>query len=181
MNSSIEQKIADLVSREGEYVDDPADKGGPTRWGVTEKVARAAGYTGSMRDYPLSSAKDLFAVKYWYEPRFSEVDRLSPYLAEELFDTGVNMGTATATRFLQRALNALDTTGPGLKADGQIGLATLAALKAYSDARGIEGLKVLTRCCDAQQAVRYLEIVEGDPKQKRFAYGWLRARTGELR
>jgi lysozyme family protein len=32
-------------------------------------------------------------------------------LAAELLDTGVNMGTGTATGFLQRALNALNRNG----------------------------------------------------------------------
>ncbi|EPA3167239.1 glycosyl hydrolase 108 family protein, partial [Yersinia enterocolitica] len=34
-----------ILGKEGEYVNHPDDKGGPTRWGITQKVARAHGYT----------------------------------------------------------------------------------------------------------------------------------------
>ena len=37
-----------LIEREGGYVDHPADKGGPTCFGITEAVARAHGYRGAM-------------------------------------------------------------------------------------------------------------------------------------
>ena len=37
----IDSLIDEVIDREGGYVNHPADKGGPTRWGVTEAVARA--------------------------------------------------------------------------------------------------------------------------------------------
>ncbi|EJY0890163.1 hypothetical protein OE991_005197, partial [Escherichia coli] len=44
-------KIFDeVLGKEGGYVNHPDDKGGPTKWGITEKVARAHGYRGDMRD-----------------------------------------------------------------------------------------------------------------------------------
>lgn len=39
-----------LLGNEGGYVNNPADPGGETNWGVTVAVARASGYTGAMRD-----------------------------------------------------------------------------------------------------------------------------------
>src|SRR4051812_11797343 len=44
--------IEALIDREGGYVDHPADKGGPTCFGITEAVARAQGYSGPMRQLP---------------------------------------------------------------------------------------------------------------------------------
>ena len=38
---TIDQLIDDVIAREGGYSDHPADRGGPTRWGITERVARA--------------------------------------------------------------------------------------------------------------------------------------------
>lgn len=39
--------INEILEVEGkQFADDPADSGGATRWGVTEKVARYWGYRG---------------------------------------------------------------------------------------------------------------------------------------
>jgi len=73
--------IAGVVGREGGYVDNPDDKGGPTRWGVTEKVARAHGYTGHMRDLPRATAVAIFEADYWFGPRFDLAATLA-YRAE---------------------------------------------------------------------------------------------------
>ena len=47
MTTTIAATIDALIEREGAYSDHPADRGGPTRWGITEQVARAYGYYGS--------------------------------------------------------------------------------------------------------------------------------------
>src|SRR5690349_5113750 len=44
--------IDGLIEREGGYVANPADKGGPTCFGITQAVARANGYVGPMRELP---------------------------------------------------------------------------------------------------------------------------------
>jgi lysozyme family protein len=59
---------------------------------------------------------------------------LSDAIAEELVDTGVNMGPAIAATMLQRSLNALNGQGkyyPDVVVDADVGPATIAALKAY--------------------------------------------------
>ena len=128
-----------LIEREGGYVDHPADKGGPTCFGITEAVARAHGYAGPMRQLPRDEAAAIYTRLYWLRPRLDEVARRSERLAAELFDTGVNMGPAVAVTFLQRALTALNRNGkdyPDLVPDGRVGAATLAALDAFLALRG---------------------------------------------
>jgi len=181
---SIDTMLDELVRREGDYSDHPADRGGPTRWGVTEQVARAYGYKGDMRALPRQTAIDIYRQRYWLGPRFDQVAAVSPALAEELFDTGVNMGPAVATKFLQRALNLLNrqaTDYPDIAADGQIGPMTIAALKSYAGKRGAAGLAVLLRLVDCFQAVRYAEIAEKNPSQEDFFFGWIANRTGPLK
>ena len=46
-----------LMEHEGGYINHPNDPGGETMWGVTKRVARANGYTGSMRNLPKSTAQ----------------------------------------------------------------------------------------------------------------------------
>ncbi len=109
--NEIERLLDELIEREGGYVDHPADRGGPTRYGITEAVAQAHGFRGSMRHLPRDEAAAIYRRLYWLRPRFDAVAERSPRLAAELFDTGVNMGPAVAATFLQRALTALNRTG----------------------------------------------------------------------
>lgn len=105
---NVDDLIEELIAREGGYTNHPADRGGPTRWGITEAVARAHGYAGAMRALPREEAASVYRRLYWLRPGFDRVAELAPRIAAELFDTGVNMGPEVAAGFLQRALNALN-------------------------------------------------------------------------
>ena len=96
----VDQLIDALIEREGGFVNNPADKGGPTCFGITEAVARANGYPGPMRLLPREQAVAIYKRLYWLRPRFDEVTKRSVRLAAELFDTGANMGPAVAVTFL---------------------------------------------------------------------------------
>lgn len=172
--------IDGIIEREGGYVNHPADRGGPTNWGITEQVARAYGYHSPMQEMPQSVARQIYEERYWFAPRFDQIDAHSGAVAEELLDTGVNMGPGVAARFLQRALNVLNQEGktyPDITVDGAIGRMTVASLRAYLSHRGKEGHLVLCRMLNAQQGVRYIEIAEGRASQEAFVFGWLATRV----
>lgn len=57
-----------LLDREGGYVNHPADRGGPTGFGITEAVARANGYRGAMRALPRDEAAAIYRRLYWLRP-----------------------------------------------------------------------------------------------------------------
>jgi lysozyme family protein len=177
----VDAYIDALIAREGGYVDHPADRGGPTNWGITEQVARAYGYHGRMQDLPRSVAKAIYLERYWVQPRFDQVAGHSAPVAEELLDTGVNMGPAVAARFLQRALNVLNQEAkayPDITVDGVLGPMTIAALRAYLALRGKDGHVVLLRALNCQQGARYIELAEARPSQEAFVHGWLLHRVG---
>lgn len=184
MEDEIERLIEALIEREGGYVNHPADKGGPTCFGITEAVARAHGYRGAMRRLPREDAAAIYKRLYWLRPRLDEVAARSARVAGELFDTGVNMGPAVAVTFLQRALTALNRNGadyPDLTPDGRVGAQTLAALDAFLQLRGkAGGEQVLLRALEALQGERYLRLAERRPANEAFLYGWLANRIGEL-
>jgi len=174
--------IEALIDREGGYVNHPSDRGGPTKFGITEAVARAHGYSGAMRSLPRDEAAAIYRRLYWLRPRFDQVARRSTAVAAEMFDTGVNMGPAVAATFLQRALSALNrdrSDYPDLVPDGRIGPATLAALDTFFTIRGkAAGQSVLLRALDALQGERYIRLAERRPANEVFLYGWLANRTG---
>ena len=174
--------VDDLIEREGGYVNHPADKGGPTCFGITEAVARAHGYAGAMRSLPREEAAAIYRRMYWLRARYDQVAKRAPRIAAELFDTGVNMGPAVATTFLQRALTALNRNGKDygdLTPDGRIGPVTLGALDRFLAARGKRGGEtVLLRALEALQGERYLRLAERRPANEAFLYGWLANRIG---
>ena len=180
-DKDIEALLDELIEREGGFTDHPADRGGPTRFGITEAVARAHGYGGAMAALPRDEAVAIYCRLYWLRPRFDAVAERSPALAAELFDTGANMGPAVAATFLQRALTALNRNGqdyPDLVPDGRIGDRTLAALDAFLELRAGSGETVLLRALEALQGERYLRLAERRPANEAFLYGWLANRIG---
>lgn len=173
--------IDDVISREGGYSNHRSDSGGATRWGITERVARAHGYRGDMRSLPRAEAVVIYRRIYWLRPGFDRIATHAPRVAAELFDTGVNMGTAVAAGFLQRALNALNRGGsdyPDLLVDRRIGNVTLDALKRFLQQRGETGEVVLLKALEALQGERYLRLAEARPANEAFLYGWLANRLG---
>ncbi len=141
-----------LLGHEGDFSDHPDDPGGKTRFGITEAVARQAGYTGSMRDLPVDLAKRIYLERYWKPVR---ADDLPPGIRYVMFDGAVNSGPAQATLWLQRAL--------GVQADGIIGPKTLAA--AYAHPHETLRLSILA------QRLRFMTGLTNWPA---FSRGWAR-------
>lgn len=170
-----------ILIREGDkFTNDPNDSGGQTKWGVTqavlsEEMGRPA-TIAEVANLSRTQAFDIYMRRFFIRPRFDKVASLSQRIAEELTDTGVNMGTAVATQFLQRALNALNLGGEkysDLKVDGDCGQRTLDALKTFIAWRGKDGERVLLRALNALQGERYIDLAEKRPKDEAFLYGWL--------
>ena len=181
---NVDGLVEALIDREGGYVDNPADKGGPTCFGITEAVARANGYCGAMHQLSREEAAAIYKRLYWVRPRFDDIAARNARIAAELFDTGANMGPAVAVTFLQRALTALNRGGkdyPDLVPDGRIGEQTLTSLDTFLKLRGSSGETVLLRALEALQGERYLRLAERRPANEAFLYGWLANRIGEQR
>ena len=177
----IDELIEDVIAVEGGYSNHPADRGGPTRYGVTQEVARRHGYTGDMRAFPYEEAVAIYKRQYWIRPGFERVARAAPKLGAELFDTGINMGPGVAAGFLQRSLNALNRNGrdyADIAVDRAIGPKTLHALDRLLNARAPRGEAVLLKAVEALQGSRYIRLAEQRPANEAFLYGWLANRIG---
>ncbi len=178
--SDIEPLLDALLAREGGYVDHPDDVGGPTAFGVTRAVARAAGYAGDMRALSREQAKAIYLERYWRAPRLDAVAAISGAVAAEMFDTGVNMGPETAVRLLQRALNVFNRGGvdyADVAEDGRLGPATAEALRGLLRVRGGDGEAVLLTALNCLQGARYIDLAEARAANESFVYGWLKQRV----
>ena len=150
-----EGAIGTVLKHEGGYVNDPADPGGETKYGI------------SKRSYPHVNIKALTVeqAKAIYRRDFWRYDRIgNQRVATKVFDMGVNMGSSRAHRILQQAVRNL---GQKIAVDGKIGPKTLAATNRADAQRLLLELRAL-------QAERYVNIVLGRPQSKKFLRGWLR-------
>lgn len=169
-----------LLGVEGDFSNNKVDRGGATRWGITEAVARAAGYAGPMNALPLDQAKAIAKIQYWDVVWGDKLVTLSFSVAYELMDTGYNMGTGTAIRFLQRCLNVFNKQQMAygdLRADGAMGFRTFAAIQSFLSGRGALGEVVLLRALNSLQGSGYIAIAENDATQEAFVFGQIANRV----
>ena len=116
-----------LLGHEGGYSDHRADPGGKTQFGITERVARAHGFTGDMRTLTRDEAKRIYRADYWEPVR---ADELPPQVRYDVFDGAVNSGVKQSIKWLQRAAGLT-----GIEVDGIFGRQTLAVVHAMTPDR----------------------------------------------
>lgn len=147
--SSFDDAFDLLIGNEGGYANNPKDPGGETMWGVTARVARAWGYLGAMKDLPRATAKRIAKQLYWDPLRADEFDGRIGF---QLLDANFNGGHPVL--WMQQAA--------GVKADGVLGPATIAAVKA------VDPKSFVMRFIAARQA--YLTACKPWPT---FGKGWI--------
>jgi lysozyme family protein len=177
---ALDAALTELLSVEGDFSDHEFDSGGATRFGITRQVAREHGYTGSMRDLPKQTAREIYRTAYWQPSGAQDLAEEHPQLAFELFEYGVNAGVSRAVRDLQEICNAAnrnETDYSDIAEDGAWGPQTSGAVHAYADERGDVG--VLEKGLDGQQAAFYLSLARQNPrKYENFYVGWVDKRIG---
>lgn len=151
----------------GNVSNDPSDRGGRTRFGISEKYhpdLTPTGYFDNMpRQEALGVAVDTYRKVYDYDLCIAGI--ASQEIANALLSFAINEGTKTAIRCLQQALNIMSS--PSLIAsDGRMGPATLNLANAFTPA-------ALLRTLSTVQTAHYQAIVAGDASQSRFINGWL--------
>lgn len=140
-----------IRAAEGGEVDDPADRGGRTVYGISQRA---------YPDLDLSTlteadARAIYERDYWQAAR---CDALPPAIAVAHFDAAVNHGVGAAVRLLQEAAR--------VTADGIIGPQTLGAVGKWSE-------PVLVVELLGRRALKYHRMVLADESQDRFHRGWL--------
>jgi lysozyme family protein len=181
MSAYFDKAFEKVVGIEGGFTDDPADSGGATKFGITERLARAHGYAGAMRDLPLSTARAIYRAEFWDALRLEDVAGEWPAVALELFEQAVNLGAVPAARHFQRCLNVLNRRGrdyPDIAVDGRIGPWTVRAFARYMKCRekARQGA-VMVSALNAMQGAFYIELAERREKDERFVFGWFEQRV----
>ena len=151
--------IEDILSREGGWVDNPADHGGPTNLGITLstlRTMRPGATVDDLKSLTKQEAGAIYESEYIIAPGFNVIDHEG--LRGMCADAAVNHGPQRATILLQRAL--------AVTPDGVFGNATRAAL-----ATAFPRL-VLAKMVRERMRF-YARIVKGDVAQVQFLEGWL--------
>lgn len=173
---------------EGGYSNNPKDRGGETYKGISRKnfplwlgwvlidshkTKKGNTTTIIERELLADQALDALVISF-YKSVFWDalsLDQVSNQpIANELFDTSVNMGVGTAAIYLQRSLNVLNRNGKDyadLMLDGKVGLRTIQVLNQHKKPEAV--LKVL----NCLQGAKYVSICEANPSQEDFMFGWL--------
>jgi lysozyme family protein len=169
---SVEEIAAQIVAREGGYVDDPDDPGGATKHGVTIGTMRRLGLDldgdgvvtkADVGRLTPARATGIFIEHYYRRPR---IDALPESLRASVFDMHVNSGT-NAVKILQRLLVAMRIP---VAVDGIIGPQTIAAAARAQEAAP-------DHLADAYGIARrnwYYSLADRRPASRKYA----RARNG---
>lgn len=178
-----ESIIRRCVSVEAGYVNNPADTGGETNHGIT--AATAAEYKavlvakfhwdGSMRNLTEEMAMWVYQIGWWDRLHCSELHAVHPFIADRMFDFGVNAGRGAAATNLQRILNVMNRMQQDyrdLKVDGVMGPGTVAALKSYVTKRGTTGVLNLIQLLIDLQGAHYVQVSEKRELNETFMTGW---------
>lgn len=155
-----------LLVREGGFVDDPVDRGGPTNYGITLGTLRAwrgtPTTTDDVRQLSETEARAIYRSEYYEGPR---IDALPAKVQPITFDAAVNHGPGRAVRMLQGV--AATTTGKAITIDGRIGPETLRVVSLAEPVDLVAGM------VDTRRRF-YREIAANDQSQRRFLRGWLK-------
>lgn len=154
-----------IFRAEGYLSDDPDDRGGITKYGISLRWLRSHP-DGDITGDGLVDADDIRALTperaaQFYHSGFwlaANCHQLPPGLDLAVFDFAVNAGVSRAAMLLQQALR--------VRADGVIGPVTLAAaVRADIDDLVIDYL--------GRRALFYADLVRANSSQAKFLRGWL--------
>ncbi|EPK1060393.1 glycoside hydrolase family 108 protein [Klebsiella pneumoniae] len=156
--------LAFVLAREGGYVNDPTDKGGETKYGISDKRDGLADGKADVdgdgkpdtriKDLTEGQAGQIYFRDYWYPAYCTDwPDGISLFV----FDSSVQHGAKKAIQLLQDAV--------GVTADGIVGPKTTKAVI------GADAEWLLTRCF-LRRSRYYAEIIKANSSQGKYLNGW---------
>ena len=168
---SVDEMITDILKREGGFVNHQNDRGGATKYGITQKTLSAylghAALVSEVENLSVDVARDIYERNYYIAPR---IDRLPEPIQAFIFDCAVNHGPRRAIKFVQSIYNQLETDpNKQIAEDGAMGPNTRKAAEITQQRMGVFFLKALLE----ERRNFYKTIVDADDSQRVFLAGWM--------
>jgi lysozyme family protein len=140
-----------VIQHEGGFTNNPNDRGGPTKYGITQADMPSRNIIEITVDDAITYYKE-----HYIKPLYAQINNQA--LGEKLVDMGVLFGVGTAVKLLQISLSS----GIAVAPDGAFGPNTLAAVNENGNV-------------DAYRIVLYnhaMDVVNRNPNDAAFLQGW---------
>jgi lysozyme family protein len=159
--AQFEKAIGSVIANEGGYVNDPADAGGETNFGISKRAYPKL----AIKELTQAEAERLYRKDYW--SRYPSLEKIeNQEVATKTLDLMVNVGPARAVRILQQSINEVADNVRPVVVDGKLGPATA---KRANELDADD----LIAAMQGNAARYYCAIVSKKPDQKKFLRGWL--------
>lgn len=186
MNSKFNEAFKKLIAFEGGYSNDSDDAGGETYkgisrnnypnwkgWKLIDSLKNNVGYeeTLNLHSELEEEVKIFYYENYWLQLKCDKIN--SSLIAQELFESAVNIGIKRAVEYLQKALNILNRNKKlydDIIIDGIMGNITLNTL---NKSITLNGEKLIYNILNFYQAFHYLRLMEFKPVYEKYI-GWFK-------
>lgn len=186
MSNQFNEAYKKLIAIEGGYSNDTDDTGGETYkgisrnnypdwkgWRIIDELKKNAGYQEILNKHSEleEEVKKFYYENYWLKLKCDKIN--SFLIAEELFESAVNIGINKAVEYLQRTLNILNRNRKlydDIVIDGIMGNVTLNTL---NKSITLNGEKLVYNILNFYQAYHYLRLMELKPAYEKYI-GWFK-------
>jgi len=143
---NFDQAFEKLIGHEGGYVNNPADPGGETKYGISKRSYSRL----DIKNLTLDTAKTIYYVDFWLAAGCDAADDSAAF---HIFDMAVNSGIHPTILTVQKVV--------GTAQDGVLGPKTLQAIKNMPPSRFIAWFNA--------ERLRFMASLDNWPK---FSKGW---------
>lgn len=163
-----------IISNEGNYIVDNE------RYGISIETARSFGHKGSLSQFTVGMAKDVYKKGFWDANKLSKIYLVCPQIAMEMFEVAINLGVMRPALWLQRLCNSINTIkggkykyGDDLVLDGIINDTTISRLSSLNT----KAHKIIYNGINSMHMSHYITHAYIKPTMRQFFVGWSLNRT----
>lgn len=179
--SDFKLAILTVLRHEGGLVNDSADPGGITNYGISLRYLRGLAQQNpdlltlydvnsdgqidstDIRSMTQQEATEIYKTQWWDKNNYGLINDQA--LATKIFDLAVNVGNVTANKFLQKAVNQVNGNS-ALLIDGIIGPQTIAFINKLDPVALLTSVRAFA-------SDYYQMLAAKNPTLNKFLKGWL--------